>query len=69
LLSHVSYAGLCKNCGRCEKVCPQHLPVPALLKDVSKEMEKMMRIIVPLLKGGLWCMGKIKYVGQAISRH
>jgi predicted aldo/keto reductase-like oxidoreductase len=69
LLSHVSYAGLCKNCGKCEKVCPQHLPVSVLLKDVSKEMEGMMRIIVPVLKGGLWCMDKIKHLGHAISRH
>ncbi len=68
LLSHVSYAGLCKNCGRCEKVCPQHLPVPVLLKDVSKDMEGMMGIIVPVLKGGLWCMDKGGYVRQALSR-
>jgi uncharacterized protein len=68
LLSHVSYAGLCKNCGKCEKVCPQHLPVSAFLKDVSKEMEGMMGIIVPLLKGGLWCMGKVRYFKQAFSR-
>jgi hypothetical protein len=43
--------------------------VPALLKDVSKEMVGMMRIVIPFLKGGLWCMDKVKYLGQAISRH
>ncbi len=30
----------CIGCGKCEKVCPQHLPVRELLKDVAKEFEK-----------------------------
>ena len=29
----------CIGCGRCEKACPQHLPIRALLKDVAKEFE------------------------------
>ena len=28
------------KCGRCEKVCPQHLPIRRLLEDVAKEFEK-----------------------------
>ncbi|HUT37979.1 MAG TPA: aldo/keto reductase [Methanoregula sp.] len=67
LLSSVSYAGLCKNCGKCEKICPQHLPVPVRLRDVSKEMEGLMGIIVPVLKGGLWCMNQIGRIGQKFS--
>lgn len=67
LLSHVSYAGLCKNCGKCEKVCPQHLPIPARLKDVSQEMEGMMGVIIPVLKGGLWCMNTIGSIWQKYS--
>jgi hypothetical protein len=65
LLGGVSYAGLCRNCGKCEKVCPQHLPVRDLLGDVSREMEGGMRFIIPVLKGGLWCMdqaGNVKRV-------
>jgi len=34
-----SYASQCKDCGKCEKACPQHLPIPKLLKDVSREFE------------------------------
>ena len=30
----------CVKCGRCEKVCPQHLPIRQLLEDVAKEFEK-----------------------------
>jgi hypothetical protein len=65
LLAGVSSAGLCRACGKCEKACPQHLPVRDLLRDVSKEMEGGMRIIIPVLKGGLWCMdqaGKVKRI-------
>jgi predicted aldo/keto reductase-like oxidoreductase len=34
-----SYASLCKNCGKCEKHCPQNLPIREHLKEVSKVME------------------------------
>ena len=30
----------CLECGRCEKVCPQHLPIRKLLEDVAREFEK-----------------------------
>ena len=30
----------CVKCGRCEKVCPQHLPIRRLPEDVAKEFEK-----------------------------
>ncbi len=29
----------CIKCGKCEKSCPQHLPIRDLLKDVAKEFE------------------------------
>ena len=30
----------CVRCGKCEKICPQHLPIRQLLEDVAKEFEK-----------------------------
>ncbi len=30
-----AYASLCKNCGQCVEKCPQSLPIPELLEDVS----------------------------------
>ena len=33
-------ASECVSCGKCEKACPQHLPIRNLLKDVAKEFEK-----------------------------
>lgn len=30
----------CIGCGKCEKICPQHLPVRKLLKDVAACFEK-----------------------------
>jgi len=68
LLSAVSYAGLCRECGKCKKICPQHILIPERLREVSKEMEGMMRVIVPVLKGGLWCMNKFDRVRRLFSR-
>ena len=36
-----SRASDCVKCGKCEKVCPQHLPIRKLLEDVAKEFEKV----------------------------
>ena len=30
----------CIKCGKCEQVCPQHLPIRKLLEDVAQEFEK-----------------------------
>ena len=32
-------ASECIGCGKCERSCPQHLPIRSLLKDVAKEFE------------------------------
>ena len=35
-------ASLCVECGQCLEKCPQHLPIPDLLKDVQEDMEGFM---------------------------
>ena len=30
----------CLKCGKCEKICPQHLPIRKLLEEVDKEFDK-----------------------------
>lgn len=34
-----AYASLCQECGECEELCPQNLPIRELLKDVAREFE------------------------------
>lgn len=34
-----SLASQCKQCGKCVKHCPQHLPIPELLGDVASDLE------------------------------
>ena len=33
------FASQCKNCGKCVKVCTQHIDIPAELRNVAKAME------------------------------
>jgi len=40
-----SYASLCKKCGRCEKLCPQGIPIREKLAETAKHMEH------PIFKG------------------
>ena len=67
LVGRISYAGLCRGCGRCVKTCPQHLPVPTMLGVVSHEMDGMMGVIIPLLKGFLWCANRAGKVRSVLS--
>ena len=36
---HNGKASVCIQCGKCEKTCPQHLPIRDLLTDVANEFE------------------------------
>jgi predicted aldo/keto reductase-like oxidoreductase len=54
VLGDPGYASLCKNCGKCVRVCPQGLPVPELLGEVKETFEgKTMWIKRPVMIGGL----------------
>ena len=44
-----AYASKCRKCGKCEKHCPQELPIMDLLDDVSDEMEGVVTKVVPPL--------------------
>jgi len=47
-----SYAGLCRKCGKCEKHCPQNIPIRDTLDDVAREFEtlrfRIMRCVTKL---------------------
>ncbi len=39
LLKDEQRASHCEECGHCEELCPQHIPIPAMLKEVVLEFE------------------------------
>jgi len=39
ILKEEQRATHCEECGQCEELCPQHIPIPAMLKEVAKEFE------------------------------
>ncbi len=51
-MSDRDYASLCQNCGKCEQVCPQNLPIRKHLQDVAKKFEKTwLKLMVLITKG------------------
>jgi len=47
-----SYASLCKQCGKCEKACPQHIPIREKLREVAADMEPAIaKPVIGLVRG------------------
>lgn len=42
-----AYASECRKCGKCERHCPQELPIMELLEDVSGDMEGVVTKVLP----------------------
>lgn len=62
ILSDRGNAGLCRNCGKCKKSCPQNLDIPNLLKDVSKTFEgRTFGIKTAILKKGAELQARISF--------
>jgi uncharacterized protein len=40
ILKEEQRASHCEACGQCEELCPQHIPIPAMLKEVAREFER-----------------------------
>ena len=40
LVSRSGKASDCINCGQCERVCPQHLPIPELMQEAAEILDK-----------------------------
>jgi predicted aldo/keto reductase-like oxidoreductase len=41
ILKKEQRASQCEECGQCEELCPQYIPIPAMLKDVVQEFESL----------------------------
>jgi predicted aldo/keto reductase-like oxidoreductase len=68
LLGATSYAGLCRACGKCAKICPQHLKIPSLMMQVSSEMEGYgLGVKVRLAKGVFWCYDQMERIRRKCS--
>jgi predicted aldo/keto reductase-like oxidoreductase len=53
-----SLASLCTDCGACLEKCPQNLPIPDLLRDVTREFEG------PFFPMKLWILRKQMAIGR-----
>ena len=56
-----SYASLCKKCGKCEKKCPQNIPIQRHLVEVSRDLQSFyFKPVVGLVRGYYKIRGRFK---------
>jgi len=50
-LGEAAHAGLCRNCGKCVKACPQQIAIPEELKKVTKTLGGLRtKLMLPLVQ-------------------
>lgn len=64
----VAYASKCTKCGKCEKHCPQDLPIRELLDDVSGEMEGIITKVIPPLMSVYLAFDRFM-IGRRTTKH
>ena len=52
--SQKSYASLCRKCGRCEKLCPQGIPIREKLEETARHMENPVFKVVNTFSKGMF---------------
>jgi predicted aldo/keto reductase-like oxidoreductase len=51
LMPDRSDASLCRECGKCEKACPQHIPIRAELKNVNRTLGGLRtKLMMPIIR-------------------
>ncbi len=59
LKEETGFASQCKQCGKCEKVCPQQIPIRNSLKKVKRRLEPLYFIIVKKVAAHFYKRGKL----------
>ncbi|MDD1716480.1 MAG: aldo/keto reductase [Methanolinea sp.] len=68
IVGDTGYAGLCRQCGRCAAICPQHIPIPQALKEVSATMEgRGMWLKIRLGKAAFFVFHRVPHIRSAVK--
>ncbi|MBP5773391.1 MAG: aldo/keto reductase [Eubacterium sp.] len=59
LKEETGFSSQCKKCGKCEKVCPQHIPIRDSLKKVKRRLEPPFFIIIKKVAAHFYKRGNL----------